>query len=97
MNEYDSQKLTSARLDLILLSPEVLRLSIEYNTTAVARILQLSIPSCPGSDGCDNTTDKITAARVGKDPPTLALQQGTDNFGCGRLAIGTRHNDDSLR
>lgn len=44
VNEYDSQKLTSARLDLILLSPEVLRLSIEHNTTALAQILQLSVP-----------------------------------------------------
>ena len=45
MNEYDSQKITSARLDLTLLSPEVLCLSIEHNTTAVERILQLSIPT----------------------------------------------------
>ena len=44
MNEHDTQNMKSARLDLVLLSPEVLRLSNEHNTKAVERILQLSVP-----------------------------------------------------
>lgn len=44
MNEIDNQAIRSARLDLILLSPEVLRLSILRDTETVERILQLSVP-----------------------------------------------------
>lgn len=44
MNEHDSQKIRSARLDLVLLPPEVVRLSITRDTEAVERILQLSVP-----------------------------------------------------
>lgn len=44
MNEPDRQGVSSARLDLILLSPEVLRLSIARDAEAVERLLQLSVP-----------------------------------------------------
>jgi RimJ/RimL family protein N-acetyltransferase len=45
MKEQNSNTIRSARLDLVLLSPEVLRLSIAGDTGAVERILQLSVPA----------------------------------------------------
>ena len=44
MIEHDNQTIKSARLDLVLLSPEVLRLSITRDAESVERILQLSVP-----------------------------------------------------
>jgi RimJ/RimL family protein N-acetyltransferase len=44
MNERESQTIRSARLDLVLLSPKVLRLSIAGDMKAVERTLQLSVP-----------------------------------------------------
>jgi [ribosomal protein S5]-alanine N-acetyltransferase len=44
MNERDNQTIRSARLDLVLLSPEVISLSINGDTEAVERMLQLSVP-----------------------------------------------------
>jgi RimJ/RimL family protein N-acetyltransferase len=44
MNKSSSQNIRSARLDLVLLSPEVLRLSIAHDRETVERILQLSVP-----------------------------------------------------
>jgi ribosomal-protein-alanine N-acetyltransferase len=44
MSERDSQTIRSTRLELVLLSPEVVRLSLTRATEAVERILQLSVP-----------------------------------------------------
>lgn len=44
MHERDSPTIRSERLDLIALSPEVLRLSMLRETQAVERILRLSVP-----------------------------------------------------